>query len=289
MAETAPGKHPRRVEATLNYIARSDEPLYNYYLVDPPEGRPASNEVREPHRVTITSLRDRMQKPSVDVEGFELVRFEWSVRDIYDADERAASFDPQVAEFVQGHTGASHVRVFFPFLRGPEAQRRNPGSITAPAGTIHVDYTHESGPRWFDALLGADATRYRGRRFAIVNVWCPITGPLRDHPLAVCDVRSMRPDDLMPSKSISRVDAKGMHSSTGELEETHIYSVAFDPAHRWYYAPDMLPGEALLLKNYDSRLEGVARFSPHTAFADPTTPADALPRASIEVRALAIW
>ena len=47
-------------------------------------------------------------------------------------------------------------------------------------------------------------------------------------------------------------------------------------------------GKALwiLLKCYDSATDGRTRFGPHTAFIDPTTPADAPPRESIELRAL---
>jgi hypothetical protein len=47
--------------------------------------------------------------------------------------------------------------------------------------------------------------------------------------------------------------------------------------------------EALLLKCFDSCEVGCTRFAAHSAFNDPTTPADALPRESIEVRALALF
>jgi hypothetical protein len=51
----------------------------------------------------------------------------------------------------------------------------------------------------------------------------------------------------------------------------------------------MMPNEALLLKNFDSVLTGVSRFTPHTSFVDSLAPAERIPRASIEVRALAVW
>ena len=62
--------------------------------------------------------------------------------------------------------------------------------------------------------------------------------------------------------------------------------MTYDGGHRWYYVPRMRADEVLFLKCYDSKTDGRARFAPHTAFADPTTPADAPPRESIEVRAL---
>jgi len=57
-------------------------------------------------------------------------------------------------------------------------------------------------------------------------------------------------------------------------------------AHEWFYVPEMQAGEVLLLNCYDSELDVRARFLPHTAFIDPTTPPDAPPRGSIELRTL---
>jgi hypothetical protein len=48
----------------------------------------------------------------------------------------------------------------------------------------------------------------------------------------------------------------------------------------------MQVAEALLLKCFDSKTDGRARFAPHSAFSDPTAPSDAAPRESIEVRTL---
>ena len=51
----------------------------------------------------------------------------------------------------------------------------------------------------------------------------------------------------------------------------------------------MKANEALLLKCYNSAKDGRARFMPHTAFEDPTAPADRLPRESIELRTLVFF
>lgn len=50
----------------------------------------------------------------------------------------------------------------------------------------------------------------------------------------------------------------------------------------------MRTDEAWVFKNYDSATDGRARFTPHTAFVDPTHPA-AAPRESIEFRAFAFY
>lgn len=282
-------KERQTVRSTVNYATPiPGELLYTYRMVEPPEGMPASNETPDPRQVDIVSVRDGAPT-SIDVQGFELVSFAPVVDDIYDPVDLERDYFPQVAELVKRHTGASEVRVFVPFLRGPEAQRRMPGAITYPAGTVHVDYTENSGPTYFEKYLSAEEReRFRGRRFALINVWRPITGPMRDHPLALCDARTATADDLQLTRNISRSGKGGLRTPDGEISEGQTYTVSHSPDHRWYYVPDMMPDEALLLKNYDSRRD-VARFSPHCAFDDPTTPPDALPRASIEVRTLAIW
>jgi hypothetical protein len=48
----------------------------------------------------------------------------------------------------------------------------------------------------------------------------------------------------------------------------------------------MTADEILLLKCFDSKTDGRARFAPHSAFVDPTTPAGVPPRESIELRTL---
>jgi hypothetical protein len=99
---------------------------------------------------------------------------------------------------------------------------------------------------------------------------------VRQAPLAVCDAQSIRPDDLVPTDLRYR-DRNG-----------EVYSVTFNPAHRWFYYPDMRANEAMLLKCYDSAADR-ARFTAHTAFDDPTSPPDAAPRESVEVRTLAFF
>jgi hypothetical protein len=123
-------------------------------------------------------------------------------------------------------------------------------------------------------LMGEEAEELLKGRVQVINMWRPIRGPLRDAPLAVCDSRTVAPDDLVPSDLVYR-------DRTGET-----YSVRYNAAHRWFYVPEMQPDEALLLKCFDSKTDGRARFAPHTAFEDPTAPADVLPRESIEIRTL---
>jgi hypothetical protein len=67
------------------------------------------------------------------------------------------------------------------------------------------------------------------------------------------------------------------------------YACAYNPKHHWYWFPRMRREEALVFKVYDSQKEGVARWTAHTAFEDPTSPPNARPRESIEIRTLAFF
>src|SRR5207248_3214483 len=87
-------------------------------------------------------------------------------------------------------------------------------------------------------------------------------------PLAVCDATSVAFADFVPSDLVYR----------DRIGET--YRVRYSPVHRWFYVPEMRSDEAVLIKCYDSAEDGTARFIAHSAFEDPTAPADVLPRES---------
>jgi len=125
--------------------------------------------------------------------------------------------------------------------------------------------------------MGDEAETLLRGRYAFINLWRPIKGPVVDMPLAYGDARSIAYSDFVGSDLIYP-DRRG-----------ETYAVRYSPAHRWFYAPLMRRDEAALLKCFDSVKSGVARFSPHTAFVDPNTPKDAPPRESIEIRTIAFW
>jgi hypothetical protein len=125
--------------------------------------------------------------------------------------------------------------------------------------------------------MGDAAEDLLTRRYAIVNLWRPIRGPLQDAPLALCDAKTVADADLVEHDLI-------YPDRTGE-----IFALTHNPAHRWFYAPAMRSDEILLLKCFDSARDGRARFMPHTSFQDPTAPADMPRRESIELRTLVFF
>jgi hypothetical protein len=263
------------VEADLNYLGpMTARPRYYAYETGTDATR--SNLTHEPHRVRIHSLRPIQTELGLDQEGFALVEHKSAVDDFWNDDEVREIYYPEAQRFIAAKTGAARVFIFDHLQRRrvPGRVDRMPGGPRQPATRVHVDHTARSGPQRVRDLLPDEAEELLKGRVQVINMWRPIRGPLRDAPLAVCDARTVDPRDLVPSDLVYR-------ERVGET-----YSVKWNPAHRWYYAPEMRTDEALLLKIADTREDVAARFMPHTSFTDPTTPPDAFPRESIELRTL---
>ena len=137
--------------------------------------------------------------------------------------------------------------------------------------------TEWSGPQRVRDLLPAEANALLARRFAIIQVWRPIRHPVETFPLAICDAVTLSPADLVVSE----------RRYPNRIGQT--YAVTHNPTHAWYWFPRMRRDEALVFKVYDSLQDGRARWTAHTAFQDPTSPPDARPRESIEIRTLAFF
>jgi hypothetical protein len=268
------GQHPLAVEAVLNYLAPTKE-RPRTYTNDPRTGEPRTTVVSEAHVVPIQNLRPFASSVLLDREGFSLVRQDTAVTNFYDDDEVKAVYYPEVERALKEATDADRIFIFDHTTRRrvPGAEdRRN--SIRQPVARVHVDHTAKSGQQRVRDLLPDEADELLRGRVQIINLWRPIRGPLRDSPLAVCDASTVSSDDLVPSDLI-------YPHRVGET-----YQVSYNPTHRWFYVPEMGSDEVLLLKCFDSATDGRARFAPHSAFTDPTAPADVPPRESIEVRAL---
>jgi hypothetical protein len=263
-----------RVEATMNYLAPMTERPRNYTF-EPPAGVPRTNVVNEPHQLAIHSLRPVADLVSLDANGFALINAKSAVRDFFDDEEVRRVYYPEVARAVREATGADRVHIFDHTVRRriPGAEDRT-GGPRQPVRRVHIDHTARSGPQRVRDLLPDEAEELLKGRVQVINLWRPITGPLLDSPLAVCDATTVGTGDLVPSDLVYQ-------QRVGET-----YSVTYNPNHRWYYVPRMQPDEALLIKCSDTSTAVPARFTPHSAFVDPTTPTDAPPRESIEVRTL---
>lgn len=264
------------VEATLNYLAdASARPVI--YTYDPPPGTPRITGKPEPHSMVIRNGR-LAEKLSLDNQGFQLVHHETAVHDFYDREEVEQVYYPEIEALMKNVTGAEKVVVFDHQVRNIQLSRLGEKNARDYVHTVHNDYTAKSGPRRVrDHLPAAEAEERLRHHFAEINVWRPIRGPIESTPLAVCDSQSIAPADFVAADLVYR-------DKVGE-----VYRFTYNPGHRWSYFPQLERNEAILVKCYDSKEDGRARFTAHSAFDDPTSAADAAPRESIEVRALVFW
>jgi hypothetical protein len=224
----------------------------------------------------------------LDREGFVLVQHASSVADFGrieedpDVDQR---YVDEMTELLAQVTGADKV-----FLLGGGKKRYGESATeelspllnAKPARYPHADNTDASSAELI-AMIGMfvddiDLAGYS--RHAMYNAWRAVSRPPQDIPLAVCDALTVRPEDEVTIRAVS-LERSGeiTHDTTGYRHSA---------SHRWHYYPDMTRDEVLVFKAHDTD-PGRSRRVPHTAFADPSCPSGVATRASVEVRALALF
>jgi hypothetical protein len=273
----------RAVVAGLSYLAPTGERPVSY-AYDPPVGVPRENCAYVLHDMPIADTRSLAEGTSIDREGFELWHAPSAVKDFFDEDAVRSVYYAEAVELALAVTGAKRAYVFDHLVRRREPQRaaltfgrRGEDGVAAANGRIHNDYTEASGRSRLHRVLTDPAMAAKVRRYSIVNVWRSIKGPVLDTPLAVCDARTVLASDLVSS------DVR-YPRRTGE-----IYLALHSPLHRWSYFSAMDRHEALVFKQFDAQVSGVARFTLHAAFDHPQPPADAPCRESIELRCLVVY
>jgi hypothetical protein len=264
------------VEATVNYVVDNGIRPVTYIAEMGESNR--RDEVPDHRTVPIYDARPVADQLTLDSNGFAFQRQETAVTDFLDSSQIESIYNPEVEKIVAAATGASRVLVFDHTLRVADEDTRTSHKLREPVHVVHNDYTDLSAPQRIRDLLPADeAAAALKKRYVYVNVWRSIKGTVEEIPLGICDAQSLVEDDmiLMDLKYKDRV---------GEIHRTR-----YSPDHRWVYFPQMQPDELILLKCYDTELDGRARWTAHTAFEDPTSPANAARRQSIETRTIAFY
>jgi hypothetical protein len=268
---------PETIEATLNYFV--DTGAMPVSLVGAPGGTDArvGGGQSDPRRVVLRNGRPHADRFALERDGFRFVHHDTNVADFYNEDEIRRVYYPEMEARVKAESGARRVVVFDHTLRTPDQELREAAKIREVVRRVHNDYTESSAPKRVRDLLPDEADELLARRFAIVQVWRPIRHPVECWPLAIADAQSLSPADMV-------VTERRYQDRIGQTS-----AITYNPAHRWYWFPQMRPDEALVFKVYDSMKDGRARFTAHTAFDDPATPPRARPRESIEIRTLAFF
>jgi hypothetical protein len=205
-----------------------------------------------------------------------LVAHKTAVSDFFAKDRLEADYYPEVEQLIKRISGAARVVVFDYTLRSGDESEREAKLVREPILSAHNDYTEWSGPQRVRDLLPDEAETLLKNRFAIIQVWRAVNQPIESNPLAIADARSVEFEDLL-------IAERRYPNRVGQT-----YRLRYNAQHRWFYFPRMQRDEALVFKVFDSAKDR-ARFTAHTAIADPNTPPGARPRQSIEARALAFF
>jgi len=240
----------------------------------------------ETRAVRVEDVRPASDTFSVDREGFALVSHRSAVRDFSDPAAVRELYLPELEDLVRAVTGAAKTVA----MKGGVIRRSERSSAYRKDGTTvlgrfaHCDFTpNPAGSRfWVEQALSPDDARERlSRRFAIFTVWRVLSEPPQDTPLALCDARSLRPHDQVYTDCVvDPIDGPGF------TFENSVFR--YDARQRWCFFSDMTRDEALVFKGFDSD-PSRATIAAHAAFDDPSCPADAPPRESIDQRVIAFF
>lgn len=188
-----------------------------------------------------------------------------------------------------------HIRKLFPdvkrivwtynVVRGGNRLGDQPRAVDAP----HLDY-HQNDTARVDfhqrfpvstkeqlsprVLLG-ELDQEDDEMRVLLGVWKPIrpNALVCDHPLAIMDARTFKPERLAMMELHIDFGFLTIHNLNG--------NILHDSAQKWYYYPFQTTREVLVFTQYS---RGKFFANPHTSFTNPNCPADREPRISVELR-----
>ncbi len=262
------------VTADLNYI-KPDANITPEVFYSGGEAPQKYNEAYAFMSANIDDGRPSHQDFQIHKQGFQLVNSPSKIDDFENEALVEGTYYDDVKEIVKKITGAREVFVFDHTIRlGKTNSKRK------PAHHVHNDYTIRTAHSRAEERVGKDLfASLAGHRMIQINVWRPLVDIVHRSPLAFCDATSIDKQDFIPT-NIHFPDTEHV----GE-----IYGLRKAEGQRWSYFSEMTREEVVLIKGYDSLTEGVARFTPHTAFEYPDQDPSVPPRHSIETRTFAFY
>ncbi len=287
----------RTVKTRISYVAPGS--FINRRFVAP--GVEYNTGTYEAHDVLVRDARPIADHFDLDIHGFTLTNHQSAVRDFFDKDEVDRVYTAEAEEAVKALTGADHVVAGGWMVRTSGdlskykrevANYQHRGGVQPPAGEAHVDTAPDRADRV--ARMAYERAFPNGKgysRYIYASFWRAFSEPPQDVPLAVCDARSVRPDEGT-TNTLFIVDkipdeAEALKPMPNEDTVPGAAIFRYSPDHRWWYFSNMVRDEALLIKFHDSDRSRAWR-TPHTAFHDPSFPGAKI-RSSIELRSVAFF
>lgn len=223
------------------------------------------------HSMNVKDARQHDKAFTLDEHGFCFLNHTTQTSDFDSDNNIIENYYPEIVALVKSATGANQVEIIDHTIRISEQQE----GVRGIATHVHNDYTEQSAPQRLREHLGNVAgASFLQKHVMQLNIWRPLNEPVRVTPLAIMDGSRVSLTDLVDCKLV-------YPDRIGE-----IYEVRHNQNHQWFYFSEMKKNEVILIKGYDSMLDGRTRFTPHTAFHHPETKVVDPPRKSIEVRTI---
>lgn len=276
---------PAAIETTIDYLIPTSRINRRFWA----PGKEFNTGIYQPYPVTIRNARLAPGPFTLDTHGFCLSRQPSGIADFRDQAELKRDYPAEVDAITKALTGCDLVVPMGGQLRSPVISGEG---IQPPAAEAHVDFNTPSANRLAKALYDKAAPGGPGySRFIAFSLWRTFSDPPQDWPLALCAFASIGEDDGVPNVKVDvdEIPEGDALFAPIEGEDQMMAATIFrhNPAHRWWYFPDMTADEVIFIKFHDSDHDRAWR-APHTAFHDTGRP-DAHTRESYEFRAMAYF
>lgn len=276
---------PATIETTIDYLIPTSRINRRFWA----PGKEFNTGIYQPYPVTIRNARLAPEPFTLDTHGFCLSHQPSGIADFRDQAVLKRDYPAEVDAITKALTGCDLVVPMGGQLRSPVISG---AGIQPPAAEAHVDFNTPSANRLAKALYDKAAPGGPGySRFIAFSLWRTFSDPPQDWPLALCEFASIGDDDGVPNVKVDvdEIPEGDALFAPIEGEDQMMAATIFrhNPAHRWWYFPDMTVDEVIFIKFHDSDHERAWR-APHTAFHDIGRP-DANTRESYEFRAMAYF
>ena len=157
-----------------------------------------------------------------------------------------------------------------------------------PSRFVHCDTTAVGAPIVLAQNIGEEeAKRRQKHRWAILNIWRPLGRAATREPLALMDGNTIRDEEVVGVWATIAKGKGGYGNIYAAGQGWEMGQILASEEHKWYYISDLGVNEAIIFKQFDSKMDGRARRTPHTSFETPHDHGPA--RQSVELRALCFW
>ena len=147
--------------------------------------------------VNVSDMRAAGGGFSLDREGFTLAYAPTEVRDFFDRDEVTGRYVAEARALVRTLTGCTATALLnSPVVRVSGRVGTRPAGTTFTGDFAHADFSAPAAESMLRRHVpAAEVAERLRRRYSVFNVWRAFSGPPQDVPLALCDVRSVAPQD----------------------------------------------------------------------------------------------